>query len=69
MYFSTEITDGTKSLTARILVQASRVIVTRAETLKVLPATEDLVFGKVGTFHEVSALCSLCLAFSTLPIT
>lgn len=56
-------------LTARILVQASRAIVTRAETLKPLPAADDLVFGKVCYFYEVSALRSLCTAFSIQPIT
>ena len=53
----------------RILVQVSRLIVTRAESLKPLPATDDLVFGKVSVIYEASALRSLCPAFSTQPIT
>ena len=49
-------------------VQASRVIVTRAEVLKPLPPTDDLVFGKVNPFHEASALYSLRSTLSTTPI-
>lgn len=36
-------------LITRILLQASRVVVTRAETLKPLPHNDDLVFGKVAS--------------------
>lgn len=36
-------------------LDASRVIVTRAETLKPLPPTDDLVFGKHGTDHMLVA--------------
>ncbi|KAF9780991.1 branched-chain amino acid aminotransferase II [Thelephora terrestris] len=40
---------------SRILSKASRVIVTRAETLKPLPPTDDLVFGRHSTDHMMVA--------------
>ena len=56
-----------------LVFKASRVIVTRAETLKPLPPTDDLVFGRVSRvpFYETSwTLCSLFFLtlFSTAPI-